>query len=393
MARKVATDLSLLGNILQEFGVDNVASLPTTKLTPGRLVYLTAGEKGLYYYDSTAWKQLAIGGDVTGLKTILETIKNTTIPTLEKKVADNTTKIGQNADQIDKIKGNDIDEAIEHYDDTIELLYKESLSSQEQLDAKLSGYTGPAILLKSKFGIAAGIKADIFLFDGMVDNVSFDDNSKILKITFNTKAGKSPINVNLSKLVDTYNADGKAITKTNNTFGLKIAAASAANDNEFIRQDSNGLVLEGIKSKIAAAQNAAANAAVQTIRGGNPPARIDTMNEIADSIMALEDSVASLTESDLPIVKTFKVNTGATGSGSQKLALGINAEHCRIFPVSVNTYISGTAPLGKRHEFECEHEFMIDRDTFDTSMTITWKGLPASDFINVEIVLLKGQSQ
>lgn len=392
MARKVATDLSLLGNILQEFGVDNVASLPTTKLTPGRLVYLTAGEKGLYYYDGTAWKQLAIGGDVTGLKTILETIQKTTIPALERKVNENTTKIGQNADQISSIKTNTILEEIEHYDESIELLYKETLTAEEQRDAGLHGYTGPAILFKSKHGIHTGIKADVFLFDGMVDNVSFDDNSKILKITFNTKAGKSPINVNLSKLVDTYNADGKAITKTNNTFGLKIAAASAANDNEFIRQDSNGLVLEGIKSKINAAQNAAANAAVQTIRGGDLPGHLDTMKEMADHISGLEERVASLAELDLPVVKTFKVNTGATGSGSQKLSLEINAEQCRIFPVSVNTYISDTTSLGKRYEFECEHEFMIDRDTFDTSMTITWKGLPASKVINVEIVLLKGES-
>lgn len=49
-------------------------------------------------------------------------------------------------------------------------------------------------------------KVDIasFVKDGMVNTVAFDDESKKLTITFNTDAGKEPVEIDLSSLVDIY---------------------------------------------------------------------------------------------------------------------------------------------------------------------------------------------
>lgn len=58
---------------------------------------------------------------------------------------------------------------------------------------------------KTKANAISTIDTTDFIKDGMVDNVKFDEKTKILTITFNTDAGKEAIPVDLSKLVDSYN--------------------------------------------------------------------------------------------------------------------------------------------------------------------------------------------
>ena len=54
-----------------------------------------------------------------------------------------------------------------------------------------------------------------FIKDGMLDSATYDKSTHILTLTFNTDSdGKTPITVDLSKLVDTYSAgDGLALVK------------------------------------------------------------------------------------------------------------------------------------------------------------------------------------
>lgn len=59
--------------------------------------------------------------------------------------------------------------------------------------------------------VVSTIDASDFIKDGMVKSVNFDENTKHLTITFNTDAGQDAIDVDLTKLVDTYKS-GKGLT-------------------------------------------------------------------------------------------------------------------------------------------------------------------------------------
>lgn len=103
---------------------------------------------------------------------------------------------------------------------------------------KLTGIGGAEI---------ASIDASDFIKDGMVDNVSFAQDTKMLTITFNTSAGKEAIDVDLSALVDTYNGAN-----------LKLTSASGY---------SEGTVLDNAISALKAGVDAAVAAGV-TMFGG-----------------------------------------------------------------------------------------------------------------------------
>ena len=106
-------------------------------------------------------------------------------------------------------------------------------------------------LLGINNAVIAEVNASDFIKDGMVNTVSFDPNSKILTITFNTDSGKEDIEVNLSSLVDTYTA-GKGIDITKNAVSIKVDSTSE----EFLSVDTAGVKISGVQSAIDAAKNA-----------------------------------------------------------------------------------------------------------------------------------------
>ena len=97
----------------------------------------------------------------------------------------------------------------------------------------------------------AEIDATDFIKDGMVDNVEFDPETKILTITFNTVSGKEAIPVDLSSLVDTYTA-GKGIAIDNNVISVKRDTTSES----FLTIGTNGVKLSGVQAEINTAKNA-----------------------------------------------------------------------------------------------------------------------------------------
>lgn len=97
----------------------------------------------------------------------------------------------------------------------------------------------------------AEIDATDFIKDGMVDNVEFDPDSKVLIITFNTISGKEDIPVDLSSLVDTYTA-GNGIDITKNVVSVK----RDTNSEEFLSVDTAGVKLSGVQDAINTAKNA-----------------------------------------------------------------------------------------------------------------------------------------
>lgn len=78
-----------------------------------------------------------------------------------------------------------------------------------------------AIKLVGKEGVVISeIDASAFIKDGMIESVAFDTKTKNVTITFNTAAGRQPINVDLSTLVDTYKAGTGLSLANDGTFSV-----------------------------------------------------------------------------------------------------------------------------------------------------------------------------
>ena len=99
--------------------------------------------------------------------------------------------------------------------------------------------------------VIASIDATDFIKDGMVQNVSFDPDSKKLTITFNTDAGTEPIDVDLTSLVDTYTA-GNGVSISGNVISVKRDDASES----FLTVGTSGVKLAGVQSAINSAKAA-----------------------------------------------------------------------------------------------------------------------------------------
>lgn len=106
-------------------------------------------------------------------------------------------------------------------------------------------------LLGINNAVIAEIDATDFIKDGMVDNVEFDPETKILTITFNTVSGKEAIPVNLSSLVDTYTA-GNGIAIAGNVVSVKRDTTSES----FLTIGTAGVKISGVQDAIDTAKDA-----------------------------------------------------------------------------------------------------------------------------------------
>lgn len=78
-----------------------------------------------------------------------------------------------------------------------------------------------AIKLVGKEGVVISeIDASAFIKDGMIESVEFNTETKNVTITFNTAAGREPIDVDLSTLVDTYKAGTGLSLAQDGTFSV-----------------------------------------------------------------------------------------------------------------------------------------------------------------------------
>ena len=126
--------------------------------------------------------------------------------------------------------------------------------------------------------VIASVDATDFIKDGMVEGVSFNPDTKMLTITFNTESGKEDIEVDLSDLVDTYTA-GTGITITGNSIAVNTnTIATVASVNEV---------------------KATANAAVQTVSAsGTAPltlsaSKTETAVTVSGSVAEMKAATAS----------------------------------------------------------------------------------------------------
>lgn len=99
------------------------------------------------------------------------------------------------------------------------------------------------------------VNANAFVKDGLLESATYNANTHILTLTFNTDAGKSAIDVDLGTLVDTYTAgDGLYFSdEGHHNFAIKIATDSES----FLSVDANGLKVSGIATAISTAVGSA----------------------------------------------------------------------------------------------------------------------------------------
>ena len=100
------------------------------------------------------------------------------------------------------------------------------------------------------------IPASDFIKDGMLDNATYDEETHKITLTFNTDAGKQPIELNLSDLVDTYEA-GNGLGLTGKVFSIKKSAE--ADSEGFLKVGTDGIKVSGVQDAINTAAAKASN--------------------------------------------------------------------------------------------------------------------------------------
>lgn len=102
----------------------------------------------------------------------------------------------------------------------------------------------------------ATIPATDFIKDGMLENATYDEKTHKITLTFNTDSGKQAVELNLSDLVDTYEA-GNGLELSGKVFSIKKSAE--ADSEGFLTVDANGLKLSGVQDAINTAAAKASN--------------------------------------------------------------------------------------------------------------------------------------
>lgn len=100
------------------------------------------------------------------------------------------------------------------------------------------------------------IPASDFIKDGMLENATYDEETHKITLTFNTDAGKRPIELNLSDLVDTYEA-GNGLGLTGKVFSIKKSAE--ADSEGFLKVGTDGIKVSGVQDAINTAAAKASN--------------------------------------------------------------------------------------------------------------------------------------
>lgn len=185
-------------------------------------------------------------GQITGLTTELDTVKKS-VSTNTTEIATLATAIGTNTTEISSIKDSISGLAIKSVATTEQVLAADAngvLSTTLGLDSyqkEVDGVSKTYIKLTGIEGaIISEFDASAFVKDGMIKSVTYDADSKVMSIIWNTDSGIDKVEIPLSGLVDTYTADNKGLVVENNQFSIKLNPA----ENNLLTVDNNGLMVD-----------------------------------------------------------------------------------------------------------------------------------------------------
>lgn len=175
--------------------------------------------------------------------------------------------------------------------------------------------------------VVSTIDASDFIKDGMVESVNFDEATKHLTITFNTDAGHDAIDVDLTKLVDTYKSGTGLALAQDGTFSIDEAVvatkewANGAFDAKGAATDVKAAVdAYTINGKALASASITLGGADITVGGESS----QKDNSVAVAFKKLEDKVATVEEKAGVIsiggqAGAISVKNGQTNNGSINL--------------------------------------------------------------------------
>ena len=169
------------------------------------------------------------------------------------------------------------------------------------------------------------IPATDFIKDGMLDNATYDEETHKITLTFNTAAeGKQPIELNLSDLVDTYEA-GNGLGLTGNVFSVKKSAE--ADSEEFLKVGTDGIKVSGVQDAIDTAAAKASNKIAEKSTGRvTVTAQVEDDGHTTYTIDEHDIAQATVLKGEIDRAKAAELKTnqgvGLNDDGSHKTTTG-----------------------------------------------------------------------
>ena len=171
----------------------------------------------------------------------------------------------------------------------------------------------------------ATIPASDFIKDGMLDNATYDEETHKITLTFNTAAeGKQPIELNLSDLVDTYEA-GNGLELTGKVFSIKKSAE--ADSEGFLKVGTDGIKVSGVQDAINTAAAKASNKIAEKSTGRvTVTAKVEADGHTTYTIAENDIAQATKLTDEINRAKAAELKTnqgvGLNDDGSHKTTTG-----------------------------------------------------------------------
>ena len=170
----------------------------------------------------------------------------------------------------------------------------------------------------------ATIPATDFIKDGMLDNATYDEETHKITLTFNTDAGKQPIELNLSDLVDTYEA-GNGLGLTGKVFSIKKSAE--ADSEGFLKVGTDGIKVSGVQDAINTAAAKASNKIAEKSTGRvTVTAKVEDDGHTTYTIDEHDIAQATVLTGEIDRAKAAELKTnqgvGLNDDGSHKTTTG-----------------------------------------------------------------------
>ena len=158
----------------------------------------------------------------------------------------------------------------------------------------------------------------------MLDNATYDEETHKITLTFNADAGKQPVELNLSDLVDTYEA-GNGLELTGKVFSVKKSAE--ADSEGFLKVGTDGIKVSGIQNAINTAAAKASNKIAEKSTGRvTVTAKVEADGHTTYTIAENDIAQATKLTDEINRAKAAELKTnqgvGLNDDGSHKTTTG-----------------------------------------------------------------------